>query len=126
MADAAPALPKRVLFVSRDQRVLDEAKHAFGSDIEVVLASDARDAQARLAQEVPAAVVVDLATGKAGGYALTRDMSQVDALRDVPVMILLERDQDRWLAGEAGATLIRTKPIDATRLAADVRDLVGD
>jgi DNA-binding response OmpR family regulator len=123
MADAAVAVPKRVLFVSRDDRIIDEARHAFGDDVEVLLAQDARDASVLLSTEVPDAVVVDLSTGKSGGYALARDMSQVDSLRAVPVMILLERKQDEWLAHEAGATLIRTKPVNATRLAADVRTL---
>ena len=125
MADAA-AIPKRVLFVSRDERVIDEAEHAFGPDVEVLFAADARDAEARLSDDVPAAVVVDLATGKAGGYALARDMSQFESLKNVPVLILLERQQDQWLAKEAGATLVRTKPLDAARLAADVRGLFRD
>ena len=126
MAEAAGVLRKRVLFVSRDDRVIDEVTHAFGDDVEVLLASDARDAEEMLATDAPDAVVVDLATGKAGGYALARDMSQVDSLRDIPVMILLERDQDRWLASEAGAAAARTKPIDSARLAADVRALFQD
>jgi DNA-binding response OmpR family regulator len=123
MAQAAPVVPKRVLFVSRDQRLIDQATYAFGDDVEVLFASDARDAEEMLAKDVPTAVVVDLATGKAGGYALARDMSQLDSLKDVPVMILLEREQDRWLASSAGATAVRTKPIDPAHLAVDVRAL---
>ena len=126
MAQAAAAVRKRVLFVSRDQRLIDQATYAFGTDVEVLLASDARDAEEMLAKDVPSAVVVDLATGKAGGYALARDMSQIDSLKAVPVMILLEREQDRWLASSVGATEVRTKPIDPAHLAADVRALLQD
>ncbi|HET7481234.1 MAG TPA: response regulator [Actinomycetota bacterium] len=124
MPDAAVA-SKRVLFVSRDPRVLDEATHSFGDDVDVIVAPDARKAEELLRQSVPDAVVVDMTTGKEGGYALARTMSQFDALRDVPIIILLERDQDRWLASMAGARLARTKPIDPGHLAADVRTLLA-
>jgi hypothetical protein len=40
-------------------------------------------------------------------------------------MMLLDRDQDRWLAQQAGAKLIRTKPIDTSDLVADALSLLN-
>ena len=117
--------PVRVLVVSRDQAVLDDARFGFPSHVELTVASDAREARTVLEDLSPAVVVVDMRTGSAGGFAVARDMSQMASQRDIPVLILLERDQDAWLAGEAGAALYRTKPITAESLAADTLSLVS-
>ena len=73
----------------------------------------------------PSVVLVDIQTGSAGGFSLARDMSQTARLRDVPILMLIEREQDKWLATEAGARLLRLKPIGAGELAADVHSLAS-
>ncbi len=119
------ALRAHVLVVSDDDGIRDEARFGFAPDLEVALARDARDALRQMEAEVPAVVVIDLHTGSAGGFALCKDMDQDPRLRDVPVLMLLDRDQDRWLAQQAGAKLIRTKPIDTSDLAADTLSLIS-
>lgn len=73
----------------------------------------------------PAAAIVDIRTGSAGGIGLVRDMKQDGRLREVPVLMLLERPQDVWLARTAGADLIRTKPVSLEQLLRDLRTLVA-
>ncbi len=119
------ALRAHVLVVSDDDGIRDEARFGFAPDLEVALARDARDALRQMEAEVPAVVVIDLHTGSAGGFALCKDMDQDPRLRDVPVLMLLDRDQDRWLAQQAGAKLIRTKPIDSSDLVADTLSLIS-
>lgn len=119
------ALRAHVLVVSDDEGIRDEARFGFAPDLEVALARDARDALRQMEAEVPAVVVIDLHTGSAGGFALCKDMDQAPRLRDVPVLMLLNRDQDRWLAQQAGAKLIRTKPIDTSDLVADTLSLIS-
>lgn len=114
-----------VLVVSDDDRVRDEARFGFIPALEVELARDARDALSQMETGVPAVVVIDIHTGSAGGFALCKDMDQDRRLQDVPVLMLLERDQDVWLAKQAGAELIRTKPIDTTDLVADALSLIS-
>ena len=114
-----------VLVVSDDERVRDEARFGFVPALEVELARDARDALSQMETGVPAVVVIDIHTGSAGGFALCKDMDQDSRLQDVPVLMLLERDQDVWLAKQAGAELIRTKPIDTTDLVADALSLIS-
>jgi DNA-binding response OmpR family regulator len=43
-------------------------------------------------------------------------MSQLHGSRDVPVMMLVEREQDRWLAETAGARIVLVRPADASEL----------
>jgi len=115
----------RVLVVSEDQAVLEDARFGFPSHVEVTTASDATDAGKTLEDFRPSAVIVDQQTGSAGGFALSRYMKQMKMLKDVPVLILLEREQDAWLARQAGAAMFRTKPITAESLAADILSLVS-
>lgn len=105
-----------VFVVSDDPRVRDVAGFGFGSSVEVTFAADAREALEVMREGIPAAVVVDMHAGSAGGFALVKDMKADPRLSRVPVLMLLQRDQDAWLAREAGAELHRTKPIDASEL----------
>ena len=122
MAEEAPV---RILVVSGDGSVLDDAEFGFPSDAEVKTASDARTAREVLKDFQPSVVITDLMTGSAGGFVVAREMSQMAALKDVPVLILLERDQDSWLADQAGAAMHRTKPVTAEELAADALSLIA-
>ena len=115
----------RILVVSADQAILDDARFGFPSNAEVVTASDTDAARKVLEGFQPSVVVADLKNGNSGGYAFAREMSQLKALHDGPVLILMDRDQDAWLAGEAGAALSRTKPITAESLAADTLSLIA-
>ena len=90
----------------------------------MILAWDAGDAIEAIRASVPSVVVVDLRSGNAGGFSLTREMAQFDELRNVPVLMVLEREQDSWLAEQAGAAAHRVKPIDTGVLVADAVALI--
>jgi len=115
---------KRIVIVTDDPRIAQEARYGFAPDIEIEVVRDAREALASMARAAPSAAVVDLQTGSAGGFALARDMLQNDRLKDVPILMLLERDQDAWLAKQAGADAIRTKPVGVAELVADTLALI--
>ena len=125
MSDQFAGNGSHVLVVSDDDRIRDEARFGFEPRLGVALARDARDALEQMESDVPSVIVIDLHTGSAGGFALAKDMGQTSRLSAVPVMMLLDRDQDRWLAQQAGAALIRTKPIDTSDLVADVLSLLN-
>lgn len=91
----------------------------------MTFAADAREALEVLRLGIPAVMVVDIQSGSAGGYALLRDMAADPRLESVPVMMLLDRDQDAWLAKEAGARMHLTKPIDVSRLVEAALSLVA-
>ncbi len=119
-----PGTAKKILVVSDDPLIKEEARDSFPTDTEVTFAGDALEAWDSMRVDVPDVVVVDIQTGNAGGFALARDMAQNNRLAKVPIFMLLQRDQDRWLAGEAGAALIRTKPIGSADLARETLALI--
>ncbi|CAN5510719.1 hypothetical protein BH24ACT26_BH24ACT26_14560 [soil metagenome] len=110
----------RVLVVSDDPSVRDEAVFGFPLGFEVIFAMDSREASSHFQEELPAVVVVDMQTGNAGGYALMREMAETETLARIPTLILLQRKQDAWLATRAGATAYRTKPLGPGQLAREV------
>ena len=115
----------QVLVVTGDPAIREEAEQGFPSSATVRSARDAREALSLMDVTVPDLVIVDLQTGSAGGFALAREMRQLSHLRVVPVMMLLERDQDDWLARQAGATRCLRKPVDVATLVDAALDTAG-
>jgi DNA-binding response OmpR family regulator len=95
--------------VTDDPLVREAARFGFPSGVEVTFAHDARAVGSAEGDAGPSVVVVDMQTGNAGGYALAKDIAESSS--GVPVLILLQRDQDRWLAHSAGAAAHCTKPL---------------
>lgn len=105
-----------ILVVSDDPELEEEARFGLDDDLEVVGAADALTARDVFATITPAAVIVDLRAGNSGGFALARDMSQDPRRRAVPIVIVIEREPDRWLAATAGAAAVLRKPVTAAEL----------
>lgn len=114
----------RVVVVTADPLVLEELRFGLPGDVELRSARDAREAHRMLEGYVPDVVVIDIHTGSAGGFATARDMRADGRLADVPVIMLLERPQDEWLARQAGARVVRIKPVDGQQLASDIATLL--
>lgn len=115
----------RVLVVSDDRSSGEELRQGLPAGYVVDSCLDARAGWAILQGIRPDIVVVDLQTGSAGGFALARDMSQDPRLARVPVLMLLERRQDEWLARTAGATAFCVKPLGTDDLVREVTALVS-
>jgi DNA-binding response OmpR family regulator len=109
--------------VSEDPLVLEEAEFGFPAGVEIESATDARVAIQMIKKQVPDVLVVDIQTGSAGGFSLAKEMRQYLGSKDVPILMLLERSQDAWLAGQAGAARHRVKPLETSDLVADVLEL---
>jgi DNA-binding response OmpR family regulator len=107
----------RVLVVSDDPQVREQARFGFSNEVEVELAREARDAWSNLSgSELPDVVVVDLQTGSAGGFSLAKQMRENRRLADIPILVLLEREADGWLARKSGAEAWRVKPLGGAEL----------
>lgn len=122
MADAA-APARTVLLVADDDELLDE-RFGFPQDVDVRTATDAREAWELMRSERPVAAIVDLRTGSAGGYSLSRDMAADARLAHVPIVMVIERTQDRWLAKQAGAKAVLTRPLAPGALVATTLSLL--
>lgn len=115
----------RVLVVTDNQAVHDEFAFGFPAEVEVSFARDSRDAWPQLRAKPPSAVIVDLQTGSAGGFNLAKEMAFAHDLAEVPVVMLLEREQDAWLARQAGASRYHPKPVTAVEILDDLRALTA-
>ncbi len=72
-----------------------------------------------VAEREPEVAVVDLQVASMGGMAITRairDAAAVGTVEDVPVVILLDRRADAFLARRAGAAGWLAKPFEAAEL----------
>ena len=105
-----------VLAVTDDRHLREELTYGFPANVRIASTVDARDALRLMEGETPSVVVVDLQTGSSGGVSLLKEMQQHSALASIPVLVLLERDQDAWLVKAFGATAHLTKPVETGRL----------
>jgi CheY-like chemotaxis protein len=96
--------------------VQKELRYTLPTGFSARFAADARSAWKELQTGVPNVVVVDIQTGSAGGYGLAMDMGTRPEFAQVPVIMLLERAHDSWLAKQAGAVSFVCKPVAATSL----------
>ena len=65
----------RVLVVTDDEAVRSSLEYGFHTGVTVTFAADARHAWTEMQEQLPDAVVVDMQTGSAGGFSLTREMA---------------------------------------------------
>lgn len=72
--------------------------------------------RASVAFEKPNLVICDMQIGNMGGIAVTHDLRLEESggrLGRVPILLLLDREADRFLAKRCGADGALLKPIDA-------------
>jgi DNA-binding response OmpR family regulator len=106
-----------VLLVSDRPPLSHEIAFAFPDEVTVSFARDALEAMQLMSDNTPSIVVMDIRTGNAGGFGLSREMAANERLRGIPRLVLLERRQDSWLARQAGATSYRVMPISGYEIA---------
>jgi len=114
----------RVLIVTDDPRDRDRVHAAlsFGGN-ELIDHTDPGSAADRAADEAVDVAVVDLQVGSMGGMAVTRDFRARP--EGVPVVLLLDRQADTFLAGRSGAAAWVVKPFGASALRAAISSATG-
>lgn len=113
-----------VMVVTDDPMLAEACRTGFSAGYEISFAADARVAIDAMRFVTPSLLVMDLQTGNAGGYALCKDMEQDGRLAGIPVLMLIDRPQDRWLATQAGAEKVLVKPVDMSAVVAEAQTLV--
>ncbi len=81
------------------------------------------------AAESPDLVIVDMQMGNMGGMAVCLELrlqESYDAIDHIPVLMLLDRRPDVFLARRSGAEGWLVKPIDPLRMRRAVRALLDD
>lgn len=122
----------KVLLVSSDPKTREQmaltvrsVRRLTGEEPEFVGASDGIEG-IRIAQRIgPDVVVADEIASRAGAFALTQELKGGAVPFDGRVVILLEREQDEWLAAWSGADAWFVKPVDPFALADTVAGFVS-
>jgi len=98
-------------------------------DVEVHSVTNGPEVIAFVADEAPDLVIVDMQMGNMGGMAVCLELrlqESYDALDHVPVLMLLDRRPDVFLARRSGAEGWLVKPLDPLRLRRAVTTLLDD
>lgn len=112
----------RVMIVSEDAAVRARTAAALEArdDIEVTEVVSAGAAHRQLAETEIDIVVIDGDMRPEGGYSLIYELRAAAELRNGaprPTVVLMDREQDRWLAHWAGADEALLKPVNPFHLA---------
>ena len=86
---------------------------------EVIEATRGQDVREMVRTQKPDLVILDLQIGNMGGIAVALDLhleASAGRVPDVPILLLLDREADRFLAKRASVAAELVKPIDAATL----------
>jgi CheY-like chemotaxis protein len=118
----------KILVASDAPSVRREVSSATASpDVEIVEAASGPEVVEAVHRDPPDLVVVDMQMGNMGGMAVCLELRLEESYRDirhVPVLMLLDRRPDVFLARRSGAEGWLVKPLDPLRLRRSVKVLL--
>ncbi len=119
----------KILVAADGSWVRDQMRHALaGRDMEILEVTRGEDARDAVREQHPDLVVLDMQIGNMGGVAVAIDLhleSSEGRVPDVPVLLLLDREHDRFLAKRAFVDAELVKPVDPGTLRRTVMRLIG-
>jgi two-component system, OmpR family, alkaline phosphatase synthesis response regulator PhoP len=124
----APAEAQRVMIVDDEASIRLICSINFtASGWEAIEATDGEEALERIPAEKPDVVLLDVMMPRADGWTVAERLAADPATRDVPVVFLSARaeQRDRERAHALGAVAYLTKPIDPVRLPDLVEEILG-
>jgi DNA-binding response OmpR family regulator len=120
----------KILVAADAQWVRDQVRAAFvapgQSVVEVTRGQDVRNAFGR---ELPDLVILDLQIGNMGGVAAALDLRLEESAGRLPratILLLLDREADRFIAKRSDADGMLVKPVDAGTLRRTAKRLLAD
>ena len=123
------AMASRIIVIADEAWARNEVHAALTTpDFSLVDHTDPGTANEALVAEQPDAVVIDLQVGSMGGMAIARELHQQASLAErdeVPVVLLLDRAADSFLAKRAGVAGWVTKPFTAHDLRTAVENAIA-
>ncbi|HEV3364977.1 MAG TPA: response regulator [Acidimicrobiia bacterium] len=99
-----------------------------GPGFEVIDVERGHDVRNVVAEKHPDLVIVDLQIGNMGGMAVSLDLRLEESggrLPHVPILLLLDREADKFLARRSTADAMLVKPIDAGTVRRTVKNLLA-
>jgi DNA-binding response OmpR family regulator len=118
----------KVLVASDADWVRDHVKSALcGPGFEVIEAIRGQDVRGLVDREEPDVAVVDMQIGNMGGMAVSLDLhleASAGRLYWLPILLMLDREADRFLGRSSQVDAMLVKPIDAGTLRRTVKNLL--
>ena len=100
-----------------------------GPGQEVLEVTRGQDVRVAVAEHEPDLVILDLQIGNMGGIAVAIDLHLEESggrLPHVPILLLLDREADRFLARRAATEAVLVKPFDPGTVRRRVKRVVGE
>ncbi len=122
-SDTAPA----VLLATDADWIFDEVAAALGGTHDVHRVREGSQVSRAVTRVEPELVILDLQIGNMGGVAtslLLKQEARAGRLPDTPVMLLLDREADEFLASTSDADGWITKPLNALALRRQAQNLL--
>ena len=118
-----------VVIVSDARTVLDEIRSVLDDGVnEIVEQFTGPEVRATVADDAPDLVIADCQIQNMGGIAICHDLKLEESggrIPHVPVLLLLDRRADVFLAKRCGAEGYLVKPLDPMRLRAAIEALLA-
>jgi DNA-binding response OmpR family regulator len=118
-----------VVVASDAKWVRDHVRAALsGPGFEIIEVERGRDVRTVVGERHPDLVIVDLQIANMGGMAVSLDLRLEESggrLPHVPILILLDREADKFLARRSTADAMLVKPIDAGTVRRMVKTLLA-
>ena len=118
-----------ILVAAEASWIRDQVTTAFAASGQTVVeVKRGQDVRGAVAQHAPDLVVLDMQIANMGGIACAIDLRMEAAENRVPptkILLLLDREADRFLAKRADADAELVKPIDAGILRRAAKPLLG-
>ena len=118
-----------VLVASDANWVRDHVRGALcGPGFELIEVERGHDVRQVVADREPDLAIVDLQIGNMGGMAVALDLRLEESggrLPHVPILLLLDREADKFLARRSAADAMLVKPIDPGTLRRTVKNLLA-
>ncbi len=99
--------------------VRDDVISALSGDYDILVVTEGRDVRRAVSENNVHMAVVDMQMGSMGGIAVTMDLRLEESggrIGHVPVLLLLDRRADVFLARRAGAEGFLVKPMSPLKL----------
>ncbi|MEY2399198.1 MAG: hypothetical protein QOJ00_2372 [Actinomycetota bacterium] len=109
--------------------VRDDVVAALAGDYDILTVTGGREIRRAVSEHNVHAAVIDMQMGSMGGIAATMDLRLEESggrIGHVPVLLLLDRRPDVFLARRAGAEGFLIKPISPLKLRRAITALLAD
>lgn len=118
-----------VLLATDADWLFDDVTAALGGTHDVHRVREGSAVAAAVAEVEPELVILDLQIGNMGGVAtslLLKQEARAERLPDVPILLLLDREADEYLATQSDADRWVVKPLNSLALRRAAQELIPE